>query len=161
MISTGKSTDRFNFNTRGADKMAVKGAGGTNGGIGRFFMGLTMMIAGGYLFFNAIRVTNHFHMGYSIYSFGSYHLTSGMVLVPLIFGIGLIFFNSRNFIGWFLSGASLIMIVFGIISSIDFRLRHMSAFELIVMLVLMVGGLGLFLSSLRNHHNTYPLEHRR
>jgi hypothetical protein len=84
-----------------------------------------------------------------------------MVLVPLIFGIGLIFFNSRNFIGWFLSGASLIMIVFGIISSIDFRLRHMSAFELIVMLVLMVGGLGLFLSSLRNHHNTYPLEHRR
>ncbi len=141
--------------------MAVKGAGGSNGGIGRFFMGLIMMIAGGYLFFNAIRVTNHFHMGYSIYSFGSYHLTSGMVLVPLIFGIGIIFFNSRNFIGWFLSGGSLIMLIFGIITSIDLRLRHMSAFELIMILVLMIGGLGMFLSSLRGHNDTYYMEHRR
>lgn len=137
--------------------MAIKGAGGTSGGIGRFFMGLIMMTAGGYLFLSAIRVINHFHMGYSIYSFGSYHLTSGMVLVPLIFGIGLIFFNSKNFIGWFLSAASLIMLIFGIITSIDFRLKHMSAFELIVILVLMVGGLGLFLSSLRGYDDSPPL----
>lgn len=135
--------------------MAVKGAGGTNGGIGRFFIGLIMMVAGGYLFFDAIRVTHHFHLGYSIYSFGSFHLTSGMVLVPLIFGIGLIFFNSRNFIGWLLSGASLVMLIFGIISSINFRLRNMSAFELIVILILLVGGIGLFLSSLRGYDDPH------
>jgi hypothetical protein len=42
------------------------------------------------------------------------------------------------------------MLGFGVISSVDFRLRQMSAFELISMLVLMIGGLGLFLRSLRN-----------
>lgn len=39
------------------------GAGGTEGGIGRFFMGLIMMVAGGYLFLNNIQVGHSFHMG--------------------------------------------------------------------------------------------------
>lgn len=128
----------------------ARGAGGTEGGLGRFFIGLVMMIAGGYLFFDAIRVTHGFHMGYRLYSFGGFHLTGGMVLIPLIFGIGIIFYNSKNIIGWLLSAASLIMLVFGIIVSIRFRLRAMSAFELITILVLAAGGLGLFLSSLKN-----------
>lgn len=128
----------------------MRGAGGTHGGVGRFFIGLVMMIAGGYLFFNAIRVTHHWHLGYSFYSFGAFNVTSGMVLVPLIFGIGFIFYNARNLLGWILSAGSLIMLAFGVISSIQFRFHHMSAFDLIVILVLLVGGLGLLLSSLRN-----------
>ena len=110
-----------------------------------------MMVAGGYLFLNAIDVANNFHLGYRIYSLGRVHLTSGMTLVPLIFGIGFIFYNSRNIIGWALSIVSLVMLVFGIISSIQFKLRSMSAFELITILVLMVGGVGLFLSALRSY----------
>ncbi len=42
------------------------------------------------------------------------------------------------------------MFGFGVISSVHFRLRHMTAFELISILVLLIGGLGLFLSSLKN-----------
>lgn len=129
--------------------MALKGAGGTEGGIGRFFIGLAMMIGGGYLLLNAIHVTNHFSLGYGLYSFGGFRLTSGMVMIPFIFGIGIIFYNSKNFLGWILAVGSLIMLVFGVISSINFRIRSMSAFELIVILVLLVGGIGLFLSSLR------------
>ncbi|MGE4518803.1 MAG: hypothetical protein AB7E04_04775 [Desulfobacteraceae bacterium] len=126
------------------------GAGGTKGGTGRFLTGLVMMVAGGYLFLDAVRVTHGFHMGYRLYSFGGFRLTGGMVLIPLIFGIGIIFYNSKNILGWLLSSASLIMLVFGIISSINFRLRSMSSFELITIIVLAVGGLGLFLSSLKN-----------
>lgn len=130
--------------------MPLKGAGGTQGGIGRFFIGLIMMVGGGYLFLDAIRVTQHFHMGYAIYSMGSLKLTTGMTLIPLIFGIGIIFYNSKNIFGWFLCTASLVMLLFGIISSIQFRIRAMSAFELIMILILMIGGVGLFLSSLRS-----------
>jgi hypothetical protein len=129
--------------------MKVCGAGGTSGGVGRFFIGLTMMVAGGYLFLNAIRVSYGFHMGYRLYSFGGYHLTSGMTLIPLIFGIGFIFYNSRSIVGWLLTTSSLIMLVAGIISSIHFNLRGMSAFDLIVIFTLLFGGLGLFLSSFR------------
>lgn len=129
--------------------MEIKGAGGTEGGVGRFFLGLVMMIAGGYLFLNSIRVTQSFHLGYGLYRIGGFNLTGGMVLVPFIFGIGMVFYNSKNYIGWILAVGSLIMLAFGVITSISFRFSHMSAFELIVILVLFIGGIGIFLSSLR------------
>jgi hypothetical protein len=131
--------------------MSMQGAGGTSGGIGRFFIGLVMMIAGGYLFLNAIQVTNQFHLGYTIYSFRFFRLTTGMTLIPFIFGIGFIFYDFKNVIGWILAAASLIMLGFGIISSIQFRLRNMSAFELIMILILLVGGIGLFASSFKSY----------
>lgn len=129
----------------------TRGAGGSSGGTGSFFMGLLMLIAGGYLFLDSIRVTNSFGLGYSLFSYGRFHMTGGMVLIPLIFGVGLIFYNSKNILGWALSIASLVMLSFGIIQSINFSLRGMSAFELITILVLIAGGAGLFLSSLRNY----------
>lgn len=128
-----------------------RGAGGSQGGAGRFFIGLIMIIGGGYLFLDSIQVIHHFGFGSALYSFGGFRLTTGMVLIPLIFGIGIIFYNSNNPLGWLLSCASLIMLGFGIISSIEFRLRSMSAFELITIIVLLVGGIGLFLSSLREY----------
>ena len=134
--------------------MAIQGAGGTQGGTGRFFIGLAMMVAGGYLFLHSIRVTHQFHMGYAIFSMGGFNLTTGMTLIPFVFGIGLIFYNARNIFGWVLATASLLMLGFGVIASIQFRLRHMSAFELIMILTLLVGGVGLFLSSLRNLDRT-------
>ncbi|MEO0373588.1 MAG: hypothetical protein AAF329_02955 [Cyanobacteria bacterium P01_A01_bin.17] len=130
--------------------MSNRGAGGTRGGVGRFFLGLAMMIAGGYLFLSSIKIVNNFSMGYSLYRIGSLSLTSGMVLVPFIFGIGLIFYNSKNLLGWLLATASLLMLLFGVIASINFRLAPMSAFELITILVLAVGGVGIFLSSLQD-----------
>ena len=131
--------------------MTFSGAGGSRGGIGRFFIGLAMIVAGGYLFLNSIQVTHNFGLGRTLYSFGGFSMTTGMVLVPLIFGVGMIFYNAKNIIGWFLAAASLIMLAFGIISSIQFRFQSMSAFDLIVILVLLVGGIGLFLSSLREY----------
>ncbi|MCA9734811.1 MAG: hypothetical protein H6696_07920 [Deferribacteres bacterium] len=128
----------------------MQGAGGTQGGVGRFFLGLIMIIGGGYMLLNAIHVTNHFSMGYGLYNFGGFRLTSGMVMIPFMFGVGIIFYNSKNFLGWLLAGGSLVMLIFGVITSINFRMRSMSAFELIVILVLLVGGIGLFLSSLRS-----------
>jgi hypothetical protein len=129
--------------------MGLSGAGGTSGGLGRFFIGLIMIIAGGYLFFNSIYVTHNFSFGTPLFSVGGFHLTSGLVLIPFIFGIGLVFFNSKNYLGWALVVITLIMLLFGVISSIHFRLRHMTAFELLLILGLFVGGIGLFLSSLR------------
>jgi len=125
-------------------------AGGTPGGAGKFFLGLAMLIAGGYLFLSGIRVYHMFSFGYSLYNFGPVHLTSGMILIPLIFGIGMIFYNARNPLGWLLFVGSLIAIVVGVIASIHFSLRGMSLFELLIILTLFIGGVGLFLSSLRS-----------
>jgi uncharacterized protein len=131
--------------------MPFSGAGGSKGGVGRFFIGLVMIVAGGYLFFDSIRVTHNFGFGRALFSYGGFDLTTGMVLVPFIFGVGMIFYNAKNWLGWLLAGASLVMLAFGIIASIRFRFQSMSAFDLMVILVLFVGGIGLFLSSLREY----------
>ncbi len=127
----------------------MRGAGGTEGGTGHFFMGLFMMAIGGYLFFNNIQVSLGFGTGYQYFSVWGTGITSGMVLVPLMFGVGMIFYNASNIIGWLLSVASLAMLGFGVIAQTRFHLNSMSAFELLTILFLLVGGIGLFLNSLR------------
>ncbi|GLS89166.1 hypothetical protein GCM10007916_02330 [Psychromonas marina] len=132
----------------------MKGAGGTSGGIGTFFIGLIMMIGGFYLLLNAISVTSNFSLGRNLYRFsgmgGNYSITSGMVMIPFMFGIGLIFYNSKNIIGWVLAIGSITALIFGVIASIQFSFKSMTAFDLIVILVLAIGGLGLFFKSLKS-----------
>jgi hypothetical protein len=135
-------------------EVAVKGAGGTNGGIGQFFIGILMMCGGFYLLLSAITVNSHFGMGSQLYGFSisgnAIGISSGMIMIPMIFGIGIIFFSSKNLIGWILALGSLSALIFGVIAAIQFQLRPMSAFDLIVILTLSMGGLGLFLKSLKD-----------
>jgi len=135
----------------------MRGAGGTSGGLGQFFIGLIMMIGGFYLLLNSISVTSSFGMGAQLYGFsangGQYAITSGMVMFPFMFGVGMIFYNSKNFLGWLLAIGSITALIFGVIASIRFNFRAMSAFDLITILVLAIGGLGLFLRSLKSFDN--------
>jgi len=128
----------------------MRGAGGTSGGSGRFLIGLIMLCGGLYLLFNSINVHSNYGFSARLYSLGGYRVTSGMVMIPFMFGVGMVFYNARNYLGWLLAGGSLVALVFGVISSIQFTFQSMSAFDLIVILVLSVGGLGLFLSSLKS-----------
>ncbi|MGB5446477.1 MAG: hypothetical protein WBM99_13345 [Psychromonas sp.] len=131
----------------------MNGAGGSSGGIGHFFIGLIMMCGGFYLLLNAITVTSSFGLGSRLYNYNvmgnSFNITGGMVMVPFIFGIGMIFFNAKNIFGWILSIGSISALIFGVIATVRFSLRTMTSFDLIVILVLAVGGLGLFLRSLK------------
>lgn len=140
----------------------MKGAGGTSGGLGQFFIGLVMMCGGFYMLLNAINVSSSFGMGMRLYGFsamgGNYQLTSGMIMIPFMFGVGLIFYNSKNLIGWILSIGSITGLIFGVISSIRFSFRSMTSFDLIVILVLAMGGLGLFLRSLKSLDASLPDE---
>jgi len=129
--------------------MPYKGAGGTGGGEGSFFLGLIMMIAGGYLLLQGIVVRPQLGMSSRIFGVAGFPVTTGLVLVPFIFGIGIVFYNSRNWIGWILTIGSMVALFAGVIASISFSFTRMNAFELLTILVLFVGGIGLFLRSLR------------
>jgi len=128
----------------------MRGAGGSEGGEIQFLIGIVMMIAGFYLLFNAISVETRFGLGMRLYNMGGFNITSGTLMFPFIAGVIAIFYNSKNPLGWLLSGGSLVALVAGVLASIQFSFRSMSAFDLMVILVLSFGGLGLLLRSVRS-----------
>ncbi|MBF0516763.1 MAG: hypothetical protein HQK97_06540 [Nitrospirae bacterium] len=122
----------------------MNGAGGTSGGIGHFLIGLVMVIAGGYLLLNHVMVSSG-----SWYIWG--HSAFGMTLIPLLFGIGILFFNGRSIAGWILTVGGGLVIIVGIISRLDIYFRPTSLFNTMLMLSMLVGGIGLVARSLREH----------
>ena len=127
----------------------MQGAGGTSGGSGQFFLGLVMMCGGFYLLLSSVIVSSSFGLGSRLYGVGGFGITGGIILVPLVIGVGMIFYNARSYLGWLVTVVAFFAMVFGVISSVSLDLRTMSAFSLITILVLAFGGLGLFLRSLR------------
>jgi hypothetical protein len=127
----------------------MNGAGGTSGGIGKFLLGLVMMCGGFYLLLNGIVVSSNFGFGSRLFGVGPLGMTGGMILIPLIIGICMVFYNAKSYLGWLIAIAAFGALVFGVISSVNLNLRTMSAFELLTILTLAFGGLGLFLNSLR------------
>lgn len=128
--------------------MARRGAGGTNGGEVAFILGVIMMIAGAYLLLKGIIIRPQFGLRMTAFSVGGFPVTTGMILIPFMFGVGMIFYNSKLWAGWLLAGGSIIAMVAGVLASITLSMAGMSVFELLVILVLLVGGIGLFLRSL-------------
>lgn len=122
----------------------LKNVGGTPGGIWEFLIGLAMAVAGGYMLISRVTVTSGF------WNWGGYN-TFGLSLVPLIFGIGIVFFNGKSIIGWLLVFVGAVIILAGIIINLQIYFQPTSLFNTIVMLVLFAGGIGLLAKSVRAH----------
>lgn len=120
----------------------TRGAGGTTGGIGLFLFGLGMAVAGAYLLTMQVTVTSTY---WRVWGYNAF----GLSLIPLILGIGMLFFNGRSLIGWLLTFAGAVVIFVGILSNLDIYFRPTSLFNTILMLVLLAGGIGLVAKSLR------------
>jgi len=128
----------------------LRGAGGTPGGLGEFLTGFVMACAGGYLLTQQVTVTSGFW-----YLWG--HNAFGLTLVPLLIGVGLLFFNGRSIIGWLLLVAGATMLLAGILMNLEIYFRNTSLFNTLLMLVLLFGGVGLIARSLRAHSPPGPL----
>lgn len=124
--------------------IASKGAGGTPGGLGEFFLGTGLVVAGGYLVLNQVTVSGG---SWNFYGYNAF----GLSLFPLLLGIGLLFFNGKSLPGWFLTFAGGIIIFVGIIANLQVFFRPTSLFNTLLMLGLLVAGIGLVARSLRSH----------
>jgi hypothetical protein len=121
-----------------------RGAGGTPGGLGEFLVGMVMAVAGAYLLTSQVTVTS------GLWALWGYD-TFGLSLVPLIAGVGLLFFNGRSVAGWLLTVAGAVIILAGIIANLRIYFQPTSLFNTLVMLVLLAGGLGLVARGVRAH----------
>ena len=124
------------------DEHRLRGAGGTEGGMGMFFIGCLMAIAGAYLLTNQVTVTT----GY--WQWGGYN-TFGLSLLPFIVGIAFLFFDGKSAIGWILTIAGALIVFLGILTHLDIYFRPTTLFNTIMMLVLLFGGIGLVARAVR------------
>jgi uncharacterized protein len=121
-----------------------QGAGGNSGGIIEFFVGLAMAVAGGYILTNQVVVTSSF---WSLWGYNTF----GLTLIPLIFGIGILFFNGKSVVGWILLSVGVVIIFTGILMNLTIYFQATSLFNTIIMLVLLAGGIGLIARGIRSH----------
>jgi uncharacterized protein len=122
--------------------METKGPGGTPGGLWMFIGGLAMVVVGGYLLLNQVTV----HSGFWSWWGGQ---TFGLTLLPLLVGIGFLFFDGKSILGWVLAVASLVGMVVAVIMNLQIWFPRTSLLTTLVLFGLIAGGFGLLVRSLR------------
>ena len=125
-------------------RSGFEGPGGTPGGLGEFLFGLILAGAGGYLLSQQVAVTSGY---WSLWG----HNAFGLTLIPILLGVGLLFFNGRSKVGWLLLILGAVFLLAGILMNMEIYFRTTSLFNTLTMLVLLAGGLGLIARSLRSH----------
>ncbi|HEY2113528.1 MAG TPA: hypothetical protein VGJ51_00445 [Candidatus Angelobacter sp.] len=123
---------------------SMNDVGGTPGGLGEFILGFVMTCVGGYLISNQVTVVGSYWSFWGANSFG-------VTLIPLLFGVAILFFNGRSMIGWLLTAAGALFILAGVIANMHIYFRQETLFNTLLMLILLVGGLGLIAKSMRSH----------
>jgi hypothetical protein len=119
-----------------------KGAGGTSGGVGQFFLGCGMAIVGGYLLLNQITVRTSF---WQLWGYNA----SGGLFIPFLLGVGLLFANGSSKLGWLLAGGALLALIAGVLINLNVYFAQTSLWNALLIFVLLAGGVGLIVRSLR------------
>ncbi len=120
-----------------------QGPGGTPGGAGMFIFGLALAIAGGYLIMNQVQVASAYWNWWGTNTFG-------LTLIPLVIGIGLLFFDGKSIAGWVLAGGGAVIIFVGILANLTIYFRQTSLFNVILMLTMFAAGLGLMARAVKS-----------
>ena len=109
-------------------------------------MGFVMACVGGYFLAHQVAVVGSYWSFYGANSFG-------ITLVPMLIGVGLLFWNGRSVVGWLLTVAGALFILAGVIANLHIYFQPTSLFNTLVMLILLVGGLGLIARAIRPQAN--------
>lgn len=122
----------------------LRDVGGSPGGLGTFLFGLGLAIVGGYLLLDRVTVSG----GYWGW-FGSYQNAFGITLIPLVIGIGLLFYDGRSVAGTVLAYGGLLVILAGVIANLRIHFQPTSLFQTLVILAMLAGGVGLMARAAR------------
>jgi hypothetical protein len=70
-------------------------------------------------------------------------------LLPMVAGVGVLFFDGSSRLGWVLTLGGALIILVGVIMNLRIYFAPTSLFNTVLMLVMLAGGLGLIARSLR------------
>lgn len=114
-----------------------------------FLLGIAMCAGGLYLFLSNVEIsTNLWGRGSGVTYFGLFKgngIPSGMITIPFILGIVCMFFAPRSLWAKLLTGLGVLVILLGVISSTDMRFKGTTAFNYLLMVILIFGGAAMVL----------------
>lgn len=109
-----------------------------NNDIVEFFIGLVMMVVGGYLFMQNVEVTTASIFRFSLWG----RRMDGLIFLPLIASIVFLFFK-YNTVSKICCLLSILIIIANVLMNLEIWWNATSLFATIVIFILMFGGLGL------------------
>lgn len=112
-----------------------------------FFIGLLMFGGGLFMVLQNAQVTSSWGYGY-FYHIGSWGVPNGLIMLPVLIGIVMLFLMDRKIFGWIVTVLGILFILLTIIMSVRISWRSTSAYVFIIMFGLIAAGGGLMLRAL-------------
>lgn len=116
----------------------------------QFFMGFLLLGGGLYWLLNSFTVSSAMSRFGGMYSLFGMNISGGVMLIPLLVGIGLIFFldGKKRFIGYSVAALGLLVIVISLLSSLQFHARYGNTLYVYVLMFGMIfAGAALLIKS--------------
>lgn len=114
------------------------------GNILTFFGGIVVFLVGIYMIFQNTIIST----GFNLTRVFGFNPSFGLVLLPLLIGIIVLFFNEHSVLGWFLIIVGIFIILMGILMGLRIRFMPVSLFEGILMFGMTAAGIGISLKGL-------------
>ncbi len=104
-------------------------------------IGFVLLAAGLFMLSKRVIV----HTGWYMWRIGTFNLSSGTVIIPLLIGIIWYFYNPKSIMSKFIIGISIVFIVVSIIMSVSLNFMATSMFDYVLILGMAAAGAGLIL----------------
>lgn len=104
----------------------------------QFFCGLLMLAAGVFLIFQNLDVRSSWGTGFL--HVGGYSLPNGLIFLPILIGIVMLFLMDRKVFGWIVLSVGLVIVLAAVIMSVNIHWRSTNAYIFIAMFGLAVAG---------------------
>lgn len=109
------------------------------GSLGSFFLGAVLFSIGVYLIFQNTIISTQF----SLMDLVGFNPPFGLVILPLLIGIGILFFNEKSILGWFITIFGIITILLGILMGLRIYFKPVTLYQGVLMYGMTAAGMGL------------------
>jgi hypothetical protein len=107
-----------------------------------FFLGIGLLLTGLLMFFNQVKVQTSFMNFLGMGGAGA-----GLLFIPLMIGVGWIFYDTKNKWAWLLTACSVGVIIFAVLSSLILSFPQISLLGTVMLLLPLAAGAALLLKS--------------
>ena len=105
-----------------------------------FFIGLLMLGGGLFMIFQNISVSSSWGYSGHFFSIGGFHLSNGMIMLPIIIGIAMLFMMERKIFGFIVVSIGIVIVLLSILLTTHISWRSTNGYVFIIMFGMTAAG---------------------